>query len=74
MAGAPEAAEDAPVVNKGAQAVPAPVQAPQPPPPPLATGRTMPQRLGRLKEEAFDGTFQWSSPVAFQRRTRTKTG
>ncbi|GKC64383.1 hypothetical protein Tco_1096981, partial [Tanacetum coccineum] len=51
MAGAPEAAEDAPVVNKGAQAVPAPVQAPQPPPPPLATGMTMPQRLGRLEEE-----------------------
>ncbi|GKC56590.1 hypothetical protein Tco_1084188 [Tanacetum coccineum] len=32
-AGAPGAAEDAPATNKGAQAVPAPVQAPQPPPP-----------------------------------------
>ncbi|GJW55158.1 putative reverse transcriptase domain-containing protein [Tanacetum coccineum] len=31
-AGAPEAAEDGPVVDEGAPAVPAPVQAPQPPP------------------------------------------
>nr|GFA63484.1 hypothetical protein [Tanacetum cinerariifolium] len=50
-AGAPRAAEDAPAVDKGAQADPAPVQAPQSPPPPSAVGRTMPQRLGRLKEE-----------------------
>ncbi|GJS70484.1 hypothetical protein Tco_0703325 [Tanacetum coccineum] len=51
-AGAPEATKDAPVVDEGGQAVPAPVQAPQqPPPPPPATGRTMPQRLGRLEEE-----------------------
>ncbi|GJU54684.1 hypothetical protein Tco_1228398 [Tanacetum coccineum] len=41
-ASAPEAAEDALAINKGAQAVPAPVQAPQPPPPPPVTGRTMP--------------------------------
>nr|GEX20111.1 hypothetical protein [Tanacetum cinerariifolium] len=34
-----------------ALADPTPMQAPQPPPPPPATGRTMPQRLGRLKEE-----------------------
>ncbi|GJV14287.1 hypothetical protein Tco_1359610 [Tanacetum coccineum] len=41
------AAKDAPVVDEGDQAVPAPVQAPQqsPPPPPTA-GRTMTQRLG----------------------------
>ncbi|GKA04330.1 hypothetical protein Tco_0677111 [Tanacetum coccineum] len=32
-AGAPEAAEDAPVDDEGGQAVPAPIQAPQPPPP-----------------------------------------
>ncbi|GJS13926.1 hypothetical protein Tco_0408398 [Tanacetum coccineum] len=32
-AGAAEAVEDAPVVDEGASAVPAPVQAPQPPPP-----------------------------------------
>ncbi|GKD48791.1 hypothetical protein Tco_1277767 [Tanacetum coccineum] len=46
------AAEDAPIVDEGDQAVPAPVQAPhQLPPPPPTTGRTMPQRLGRLEEE-----------------------
>ncbi|GKC29625.1 hypothetical protein Tco_1036919 [Tanacetum coccineum] len=39
------------MVDEGAQADPAPLQAPQPPPPPLATGMTMPQRLGRLEEE-----------------------
>ncbi|GKF02490.1 hypothetical protein Tco_0029413 [Tanacetum coccineum] len=52
-AGAPEAAKDALAVDKGDQAVPAPVQTPQqpPPPPPPAAGRTMPQRLGRLEEE-----------------------
>ncbi|GJZ09516.1 hypothetical protein Tco_0543799, partial [Tanacetum coccineum] len=40
--GAHGAVKDAPVVDKGAQADPAPVQAPQLPPPPLAMGRTMP--------------------------------
>ncbi|GJU64935.1 hypothetical protein Tco_1246770 [Tanacetum coccineum] len=45
-------AEDAPVVDKGDQAVLAPVQAPQQPPPsPPAAARTMPQRLGRLEED-----------------------
>ncbi|GKE10527.1 hypothetical protein Tco_1414078 [Tanacetum coccineum] len=45
-------AEDAPAVDEGGQAVPAPVQAPQqPPPPPHVDARTMPQRLGRLEEE-----------------------
>ncbi|GKE88092.1 hypothetical protein Tco_1565567, partial [Tanacetum coccineum] len=39
-AGAPEAAEDAPVDDEGGQAVPTQVQAPQPPPPVAA--RTMP--------------------------------
>nr|GEX31601.1 hypothetical protein [Tanacetum cinerariifolium] len=43
-AGSPEAAKDAYVVNEGAQADPAPVQAPQLPPPPLAAGRNMPKR------------------------------
>ncbi|GKA59885.1 hypothetical protein Tco_0759198 [Tanacetum coccineum] len=50
--GVPGAAEDAPAVDEGDQAVPAPVQAPQqllPPPP--AAGWTMPQRLGRHEEE-----------------------
>ncbi|GKE52033.1 hypothetical protein Tco_1487189 [Tanacetum coccineum] len=50
-AGALKAAEDAPIADEDTLAVPAPVQAPQPPPPPPAAGRTMPQRLGRLKEE-----------------------
>ncbi|GJT03266.1 hypothetical protein Tco_0824435 [Tanacetum coccineum] len=36
------AAEDVPAVDEGAQADPAPVQAPQQPPPPLAAGRTIP--------------------------------
>ncbi|GJV46099.1 hypothetical protein Tco_1430635 [Tanacetum coccineum] len=42
-------AEDVLDVYEGAQAVPAPIDAPPPLPP--ATGRTMPQRLGRLEEE-----------------------
>ncbi|GJR34638.1 hypothetical protein Tco_1210322 [Tanacetum coccineum] len=50
MVGAPEAAEDAPIDDEGGQAVPTPVQAPQPLPP-LVAARTMPQRLGRLEEE-----------------------
>ncbi|GJS62495.1 hypothetical protein Tco_0657279 [Tanacetum coccineum] len=49
-AGAPKAAEDALVDDDDGQAIPAPIQAPQPPPP-LVAARTMPQRLGRLKEE-----------------------
>ncbi|GKE39975.1 hypothetical protein Tco_1463380 [Tanacetum coccineum] len=52
-AGAPGAAEDVPVVDEGVQDDPTPVQAPQQPPSPspLAVGRTMPQRLGRVEEE-----------------------
>ncbi|GKE68247.1 hypothetical protein Tco_1526319, partial [Tanacetum coccineum] len=111
---------DAPAADEGDQAVLAPVQAPQQlPPPPPATARTMPQTLGRLKEEVqelhrdigslhglverlmtdqgrfstwmmscmaqlmdasgltyreFDGTFQGSSPLAFQRCTRQRIG
>ncbi|GJW16040.1 hypothetical protein Tco_0020173 [Tanacetum coccineum] len=43
MAGAPTVAEDAPAVDEGDHAVPAPMQAPQqPPPPPLYAVRTMP--------------------------------
>ncbi|GKC11151.1 hypothetical protein Tco_1007933 [Tanacetum coccineum] len=77
--------EDAPAADEGDQAIPAPVQAPQQPPsPPLVVAMTMPQRLGRLEEElmdasgltyqAFDGTFQGSSPAAFQRHTRQRPG
>ncbi|GJU49293.1 hypothetical protein Tco_1218848 [Tanacetum coccineum] len=49
-AGTPKVAEGAPDVDEGDQAVPAPVQAPQPP---LAVGpyRTMTQRITRLEED-----------------------
>ncbi|GKB14220.1 hypothetical protein Tco_0848143 [Tanacetum coccineum] len=51
-AGASGAAKDALVINEGDQAILAPVQAPQQPPPlPPVVGRTMPQRMGRLEEE-----------------------
>ncbi|GJT62254.1 putative reverse transcriptase domain-containing protein [Tanacetum coccineum] len=49
--GALGAAEDAPVVDEGAQADVAPMQAPQPPLPPLVVGRTMPHILGKLEGE-----------------------
>ncbi|GKA68285.1 hypothetical protein Tco_0768202 [Tanacetum coccineum] len=39
--GAPKAAKDAPVADEGAQAVPAPVHAPQPPPPEAGPARAM---------------------------------
>ncbi|GKG62847.1 hypothetical protein Tco_0636578, partial [Tanacetum coccineum] len=45
----PGGAEDALDIDKGAQAVLAPVHAPSPPP--TAAGRTMPKKLKRLKEE-----------------------
>ncbi|GJT48906.1 hypothetical protein Tco_0975063 [Tanacetum coccineum] len=45
--GALRAAEDAPADDEGAQADPAPVQAPQPP----LAARTMPHRMARLKED-----------------------
>ncbi|GKA54792.1 hypothetical protein Tco_0753741 [Tanacetum coccineum] len=47
-AGAPGSAEDAPADDEGAQVNPAPVQAPQPPPP---APRTIHQRISRLEEE-----------------------
>ncbi|GJZ31597.1 hypothetical protein Tco_0576644 [Tanacetum coccineum] len=45
--GAPRAAEDAPAVDEGAQADPAPVQAPQPLPP---APKTMQLRISRIEE------------------------
>nr|GEV16344.1 reverse transcriptase domain-containing protein [Tanacetum cinerariifolium] len=48
--GALGAAEDAPAVDEGAQAVPALVQPPQPPSP-APQHRTMTQRINRLEEE-----------------------
>ncbi|GJT53683.1 hypothetical protein Tco_0988737 [Tanacetum coccineum] len=61
-------AEDASVVDEGDQAIPAPMQAPQQPPPPLL------MEASRQTYQAFDGTFQGSSPRTFQRRTRQRTG
>ncbi|GJV45905.1 hypothetical protein Tco_1430441 [Tanacetum coccineum] len=49
-AGAFEVAEDAPVVDEGALAVPAPVQVPQPPPA-ARPARTMARRIARLEED-----------------------
>ncbi|GKB18343.1 hypothetical protein Tco_0852266 [Tanacetum coccineum] len=50
-AGAPGVAQDAPVIDEGGQADPAPVQAPPPPP---AAARTMPQRMARLEEDVHE--------------------
>ncbi|GKA69962.1 hypothetical protein Tco_0776026 [Tanacetum coccineum] len=50
MAGALGATADAPAADKGAQAVPVPMQAPQPSPPALQP-LTMLQRIDRLEEE-----------------------
>ncbi|GKE46368.1 hypothetical protein Tco_1477626, partial [Tanacetum coccineum] len=50
-AGAGGAAEDAHAVNEGAQADPALVQAPQPPP---AAPRTMPKKIARVKEDVHE--------------------
>ncbi|GJS72318.1 hypothetical protein Tco_0705159 [Tanacetum coccineum] len=75
--GAPAVAEDAPAVDEGDQAISVPVQAPQQPPPPLTAARTIPYRLGRLEEDVLDYidmTFRGSSPLAFQRRVRQRTG
>ncbi|GJY24848.1 hypothetical protein Tco_0398506 [Tanacetum coccineum] len=53
--GAPTVVEDAPAADEGDQAIPAPVQAPQqPPPPPLAVARTRPQRMARLEEDVHE--------------------
>ncbi|GJR52938.1 hypothetical protein Tco_1403459 [Tanacetum coccineum] len=48
VAGSPRAAKGVPGADEGAQADPAPVQEPQPPPPAL---RTIQQRVSRLEEE-----------------------
>nr|GEW42347.1 hypothetical protein [Tanacetum cinerariifolium] len=52
--GAPEAAEDALVVNEGASAVPILVQAHQPPPPAVRPTQTMAQRLKRVEEKVHE--------------------
>ncbi|GJZ68560.1 reverse transcriptase domain-containing protein [Tanacetum coccineum] len=55
-AGAPRVAQDAPIVDEGGQADPAPVQA-VPPLPPVAA-RTMPQRMARLEEDVHE--IRWT--------------
>nr|GEX43824.1 hypothetical protein [Tanacetum cinerariifolium] len=50
-AGAPEATEDAPIADEGAPAIPAPVQASQPPPPIVELAQTMAQRFARVEED-----------------------
>ncbi|GKC06709.1 hypothetical protein Tco_0998319, partial [Tanacetum coccineum] len=52
-ANAPKVAKGAPDVDEGAQAVPAIVHAPQPPPVAVPT-RSMAQRLSRLEEEVHN--------------------
>nr|GEU94667.1 hypothetical protein [Tanacetum cinerariifolium] len=47
-------AEDAPIADEGAPAIPAPVQAPQPPPPTARPARTMAQRLSRVDEDVHE--------------------
>ncbi|GJR47717.1 hypothetical protein Tco_1315820 [Tanacetum coccineum] len=61
--GPPGVAQDAPIVNKGGQADPAPTHAPPPPP---ATARTMPQRMARLEEDVHEihGTLAEQHEVA----------
>ncbi|GJZ72554.1 hypothetical protein Tco_0636700 [Tanacetum coccineum] len=70
-AGAPKVAEDGPAVHESASADPIPMQTPQPPP---TIPRTMPQRIARLEEEAFDISLVGSSQLPYQRRTRRRTG
>ncbi|GKD83368.1 hypothetical protein Tco_1350207 [Tanacetum coccineum] len=50
MAGAPRVAQDAPIVDEGGQADPAPVHAPPPP----APARTMPHMMARLEEDVHE--------------------
>ncbi|GJZ01940.1 hypothetical protein Tco_0519901 [Tanacetum coccineum] len=54
VAGAFEAAEDAPIADEGAPAIPVLVQAPQPPPPATGPARTMAQRLSRVEEDVHE--------------------
>ncbi|GKF44572.1 hypothetical protein Tco_0131124, partial [Tanacetum coccineum] len=68
-AGTPRAAKDALAADEGAQAVPAHVQAPQPPPP-APQHRTM---CRHLEEEAFDSTLFGSLWLSYQRRVRPRT-
>nr|GEZ08696.1 hypothetical protein [Tanacetum cinerariifolium] len=61
--GAPKATEDAPVVDEGAPAVPAHVQAPQPPPPIARPARTM---------DGVKYTSYADFHISYVRRTRVR--
>ncbi|GKF27603.1 hypothetical protein Tco_0093945, partial [Tanacetum coccineum] len=77
-------AEGAPDVDEGAQAIPAPAQAPQPPPT-AGLARTMAQRLGRfttwmisslslMMDYARDSYTSYSDfQIPYVRRTRRRT-
>nr|GEU57625.1 integrase, catalytic region, zinc finger, CCHC-type, peptidase aspartic, catalytic [Tanacetum cinerariifolium] len=54
VAGTPKTIEDAPVADEGAPAVPAPVQAPQPPHPAAGLVRTMAQTLAQVEENVHE--------------------
>ncbi|GJU59005.1 ribonuclease H-like domain-containing protein [Tanacetum coccineum] len=71
VVGALEVAKGAPDIDEGAQAVPAPIQAPQPPP---ATGpaRTLSQKVARLSGARYTSYFDFRIP--YQRRVRRRTG
>ncbi|GKD67792.1 hypothetical protein Tco_1321882 [Tanacetum coccineum] len=83
-ASAPRAAKDAPAVDEGNQAIPAPVQAPSPP---LAAARTMTQWMAKLEEDTrflggitriLDSTRASYTPlsethVPYQRRVKRRT-
>ncbi|GJS38418.1 hypothetical protein Tco_0563461 [Tanacetum coccineum] len=85
-AGAPAVAEDAPIIDEGGQADLAPEQAPQqPPPPPLAHARTIPQSMARLEEDVHEirqmmdragvaYTPYAQTYVSYQRHIRQRTG
>ncbi|GJU50604.1 hypothetical protein Tco_1220159 [Tanacetum coccineum] len=71
MVGAPEVAKGAPDIDEGAQAVPAPIQAPQPPPG-AGPARTLPQKVARLSGVRYTSYFDFRIP--YQRRVRRRTG
>nr|GEV69844.1 hypothetical protein [Tanacetum cinerariifolium] len=69
----PKTVKDAPADDKGGQADPVPIKAPQqPPPPPPAPTRTMPQRMARLEEDVHE--VHEALAEQRKRRVRRRTG
>ncbi|GJW90626.1 retrovirus-related pol polyprotein from transposon opus [Tanacetum coccineum] len=66
--GSPDVAEGALYITEGGQAVPAPVQAPQPPPV-AGPARSLPQRVARLEE----GVYGMREALGEQREQKLKT-